>query len=171
VIGDISYRVDQPLNYSKSQFCPDIALIERRNGLPCIVRHLFDVKTDLGWKRDGLYDFCAKQDQKLRKFEGLELSMTDGTAKQRNTIKAAERLQYHVVILSGKNISPEKLSRQLAKVATLDRVHAYVLFPEHHPNYYGQDIEAHIKSVIVNEEDFNRIRSALTTPTPCSLPR
>lgn len=168
LIGDISYRVDQPLNHGKSQFCPDIALVERCHCQPSIVRHLFDVKTDLGWNRDGLYAFCAQQDEMIRNFQGLELSVTDGTTKERTTVKAAERLQYHVVILSGKNISTDKLSGQLAKVATLDRVHAYVLFPKHHPNYYGPDIEAYIKSVFVNEEDFHKIRSALTTG--CSEP-
>ena len=156
-VGEINYLIDQPLNHGKNQLCPDITLVEQ--GVVC---HLFDVKTDLGWNRDGLSAFCAKQSDRLRDFDGIELSATDGMTKKKYTIKSDGNLQYHVVIISGLNISSEKLSKQLIEVEKLDKVHVYVLYPQHHPNYYGTDIDSFVMSVLVNDKDFDRIEHALT---------
>ena len=154
---DYLFLVDQPLNLGKKQFYPDISIIESE-----ILIHAFDVKTDLGWKRNEFSNFCSDKDIEIRDFFGSELSVTDGISKKKFTINAAPEFHYHVVVLSGCNIKKEKLEKHLSAIKKLNYVHAYVLFPKDHPNYYGNDVEQFISSVTINEEDFKRIEKALT---------
>lgn len=154
---DYQFLVDQPLNYGRKQLYPDISLIQES-----VVRHMFDVKTDLGWKRNEFPQFCKDQQEKLAQFVGQQLSATDGVRKKKFKIRAFNPLNYHIVIISGQNISRSSLDDNLSQVSSLPNVHVYVLFPEQHPNHYGDDIEDFIERVKVNTDDFDRIENFLT---------
>jgi hypothetical protein len=154
---NLYFLVDQPLNYGKKQLYPDISIVKDN-----VIQHVFDIKTDLGWNRDGFSKFCKDKQDKLIDFVGAVLSATNGVTKQKFPVKTGNSLQYHIVILSGLNISPEKLKDHLSYVERLSNIHAYVLFPKHHPNYYGDDVDGFISSVDINKKDFERIEKALT---------
>jgi len=154
---DYQFLVDQPLNKGKKQFYPDISIID--NGA---LIHAFDVKTDLGWKRNEFSNFCRDKNNEIKDFFRSELSATDGISKKKFTITTLPEFHYHVVVLSGCNIKKEKLEEHLSAIKKLAYVHAYVLFPEDHPNYYGNDVEQFISSVKINEEAFERLEKALT---------
>ena len=154
---DYQFLVDQPLNKGKKQFYPDISIID--NGT---LVHAFDIKTDLGWKRNEFSNFCRDKNNEIKDFFDSELSATDGISKEKFIVKTAREFHYHIVILSGKNIRQEKLREHLENIDKLKYIHAYVLFPNEHPNYYGEDIGQFINSVTINEEDFRKIEKALT---------
>lgn len=154
---DYRFFVDQPLNFGKRQFYPDISVVE--NGK---LIHVFDVKTDLGWKRNEFSKFCEDKNKEIINFFNVKLSATDGINKKKFTINPASEFHYHVVVLSGLNIKKEKLEEHLNAISKLNYVHAYVLFPNEHPNYYGDDVEQFINSVTINDEDFKRIERVLT---------
>jgi len=158
---DYQFFVDQPLNLGKRQFYPDISVVENRKLI-----HAFDVKTDLGWKRNDFSDFCKNKNDELKDFFNVELSVTDGISKNKFLIKTPQEFHYHIVILSGLNIKREKLKKHLNTISKLKYVHAYVLFPNEHPNYYGDDVEQFINTATVNVEDFEKIENALTCAAP-----
>ena len=154
---DYQFLVDQPLNLGKKQLYPDISILEMGKLI-----HAFDVKTDLGWKRNDFTQFCEDKEREIKRFFGVELSATDGITKEKFKIKTATSFHYHVVILSGLNINRKKLEEHLNAINKLNYVHAYVLYPNEHPNYYGEAVEQFINSVTINTEDFKRIERALT---------
>lgn len=154
---DYKFFVDQALNFGKRQFNPDISIID--NGT---LIHSLDIKTDLGWNRDGFTEFCGNKEKNIKEFFGVELSVTDGVTKKKFKINTPSKFHYHVVILSGTNINKEKLNKHLYAVSKLKYVHTYVLFPNEHPNYYGNDVEQFINSVTINKKDFKRLEEALT---------
>ena len=149
---DFKYLVDQPLNIGKRQFYPDISIVKENRLI-----HTFDVKTDLGWKRNSFSEFCQQKNNELKDFFNAELSATDGVTKDHFTIQSGNTFAYHIIILSGKNIKTTTLNTHLETVKPLEHVQAYVLYPSNHPNYYGDDFEDFIESVEINENDFDRI--------------
>ena len=150
------FFVDQPLSLGRRRFNPDISIIE--NG---ILIHALDIKTDLGWNRDGFIEFCINKEKTIKEFFGVELSVTDGVTKEKFKITTLPKFHYHIVILSGCNINKDKLNTHLKAISKLKYVHAYVLFPNEYPNYYGKDVEQFINSVTINEKDFKRLEKAL----------
>lgn len=154
---DCSFLVDQPLNYRKKRLYPDISVV--KNG---VITHVFDIKTDLGWNRDGFTKFCHEKQKIIEQFRSVTFSATDGITKQKFQVKADGVLHYHIIILSGCNIASSKLEKHLKDTERLKNVHVYVLFPDDHPNYYGSSVEDFINSAKINEKDFNRIKTALT---------
>ncbi len=149
---DYKFYVDQPMSIGKNRLYPDIAVAKDGH-----VKHIFDIKTDLGWKRDKIVEFCSETQERLKIFENERLSIIDGITKKPTEIDTEKELFYHIIVLSGKNISKEKLDKAIKHVSTLDKVNIYVLFPDVHPNAYVTDIECFIEQVEENEEDFNRL--------------
>ena len=66
-----NYFIDQPMKFlgSTTKY-PDI-VIQKTDG---VIDHLIDVKTDLGWNRNGIYAFCDKWEKAIAAVKGKETS-------------------------------------------------------------------------------------------------
>jgi predicted Rdx family selenoprotein len=115
--------VDQPISFFDSKETtnyPDIALL-RRSTLADIV----DVKTDLGHqrkKKDALRFYNDESDF-IKRIRGKEGSITKGNERRR--IKVARNCLYHLVIISGRNITERELGQWL-EIGTARKYAPYV---------------------------------------------
>lgn len=64
-----SYFTDQPMKFEGSTTkYPDI-VIQKENGE---IENLVDVKTDIGWNREGMYSFCKEWDERIESIKGTK---------------------------------------------------------------------------------------------------
>lgn len=93
---------------------------------------------DLGWNREGLVDLCEKHRQTVLSLRGQECQLKDGQTKTNERLGVSQKAGYSVVIISGKNINPNKLASQLEQAKKLKpEVNVFVLSAAVHPNAYG----------------------------------
>ncbi len=102
--------VDQPLSVVglTKQAYPDISIT--RNGL---ITSFCDLKTNLGWNRDGLADLCEHHFRWLKNVRGKTCVLYDGVNKKEENYKISKRASYNIVILSECNIKSALLKEQI----------------------------------------------------------
>ena len=135
VDGKVEILIDQPISfrlYGKSKtIYADIAMI-RDN----VVYQIWDLKTDLGLKRDSFIDFCK---DKTRLVNGAILQtakLKDGEFKTERNLTFSNCLTFNVVIITQKNISAAKGERIILETRNLENVGVYFLTSGIHPNSY-----------------------------------
>jgi hypothetical protein len=114
--------VDQPISFpdSKTTNYLDIALLRRST-----LAHVVDVKTDLGHqrkKKDALRFYNDESDF-IKRIRGKEGWITRGNERRR--IKVARSCLYHLVIISGRNITERELAQWL-EIGTARKYAPYV---------------------------------------------
>jgi hypothetical protein len=151
-----SYFTDQPMKFEGSSTkYPDI-VIQNTDGL---IKDLVDVKTDIGWDRDGLYAFCQEWEKRIRAVKGKKTEFKHGKNKTKVQGKFSENLKYHVVVVSEKN-SGSKIESDHRNVMTkLRHVCLYVLSKGEHPNNYKYDGEELLERIEINNNEFQRLVS------------
>jgi len=148
--------VDQPIRLVEIEktIYPDITLIKDGE-----ITNFLDVKTDLAFNRDGLPVFCDdKQKLMIRVRKGIQARWRDGITKKESYIRVSRKCSYHILIISGKNISQAKLNSVLddAKVYEPD-VTVYVLSGGVHPNEYGSAQEQILGKLKINHDAFDNL--------------
>lgn len=140
LVQDYDILVDQPISIAgaKKQLYPDIIIAEQG-----VLRSFIDVKMDLGWNRDGFVEFCRNKDQEIREIISKEYSLKDGLTKKVSKGQISDDLNYHIVIVSDKNISEIKFNRNIEETKNLEHVKVYCLTSKVHPNTYDE-----VKSVL-----------------------
>ena len=114
------------------------------------VTAFIDIKMDLGWNREGLIDLCKKHYQTVLSLRNQECQLKDGQTKIHKKLNIAQKISYNIVIISGKNISAEKLTRQLKEAGKFKPdVNVFVLSAGVHPNSYDITSDNLIKQVDV----------------------
>ena len=136
-------RIDQALTMSAAHpdihkhktFYPDLSVI-LNNELKCML----DLKLDMGWNRDGLYELCKKHQYVVELCAGNRVHYTVGKNRgdpERREIKCSEKLTYLVVLLSGGNQKQTKLKESLETAKSFSpKVEVFVLSEGVHPNDY-----------------------------------
>ena len=152
---DLVY-VDQPITVPGrlKSFAPDIVIV--RNN---IITAFLDLKMDLGYKRDGLIALCKKDQELLLLIRGHECAIKDGVTKERKIFSISPSAIYDLVIISGRNISKQKLMTQLegASVYAGD-VKVHVLTDNEHPNTYGVEPGLLLKRIKIHSSAFEDLR-------------
>lgn len=101
-----------------------------------IVRHVFEVKTDMGWSRDDPHYLLRRLCGDVRSIRGKHLNIrsTDAMGKehQLRTLAFSNKTEIHLVLISTAN-SGRKWLEVKAKAKTKDGVTVYRLF-KGHPN-------------------------------------
>jgi len=153
--------VDQPItipttaiNGKKSfQRYPDMVIV--KNGY---ITALIDLKMDLGWNRDGLAKTCKKHFRTVQLAKGGIGKLRDGKTKEKQELKFSKELTYSIVIVSGTNISQEKLNRQISESNSLSpKVHVYVLSDGLHPNDYWRSCQTDKEKLVIYQDEFNSL--------------
>jgi hypothetical protein len=151
--------IDQPIKTEgfKKQICPDLAIIKNNK-----ITHLIDLKMDLGWKRDGLLDFCNKWQSIINDFKGTGLKLRDGESKKDFFYKYRKTLTYNIVIVSAKNISNKKLMSQITESKKNNKdVNVYVLSKGAHPNEYGYTVKEVMNEIIINDKGIKKLLKSI----------
>ena len=154
--------VDQPVTFNslKKIIYPDIVIT--RSG---VVTALIDIKMDLGWNRNGLFDLCKKHHEVVKKIKCGECHLKDGMTKkgEKKIFTVSKDISYNVIIISNVNVSPLLLGSQLEQVRSLGPdVEVFILCDKGHPNSYDIEPNELIKKLGVNEAEFSRLRRKLS---------
>ena len=157
LLKDFDIYVDQPLTLegTKKKLYPDIILSE--NG---VLKSFLDVKMDLGWNRDGFVKFCHDKDLEIENILSLNYNLKDGLTKTISTGRISDKLKYHVVIISDKNISDTKFQRNIEETKNLNNVKVYCLTSNQHPNTYA-DIKTVLDLIKINKIQFETLLNNL----------
>ena len=134
---------------------PDI-VIQKKNGR---IENLIDVKTDIGWNRDGLYSFCKEWEKRIESIKETKTFFKQGKDKSENHGIFSKNLKYHVLIVSKSN-SDKKLVSDYQRVKNeMKNVCLYLLSDGMHPNTYGFTILDTIKNINIHADEFDRLFS------------
>jgi hypothetical protein len=149
-----SYFTDQPMKFEGSTTkYPDI-VIQDKDGT---IKDLIDVKSDIGWNRDGMYFFCKEWEKRIESIKGTETSFKQGKDKSVNHGTFSKRLKYHVLVVSKIN-SGKKIEADYVKVKKeLKNVCLYILSDGVHPNNYERNISETIQVIDIHEDEFDRL--------------
>ncbi len=150
-----TFYTDQPMRFegSKPKY-PDI-VIQESGGK---IAHLVDVKTDLGWNRDGILDFCKKWDSTIGEVKGTKTRFKQGDTKDEMEGYFSKKLKYHIVVISKEN-SGKRVNEHIAKVEAegFENIFLYFLSERMHPNAYGMTISDKLHEMMIHEHEFDRL--------------
>ena len=166
LIADYDLYTDQNITFSKGikTIRPDTVIVKNN-----VIEHIIDIKTDFGWMRDKITEFCRNKNEELKKVKGnsgkVQILNPDGVTKQEKMLELSDDLILHIVIISRENISKEKLDNHLQNIKNLklENVEVYTLTSEIHPNVYGKPIEEVLNSIKIHEDEFKRLMDNLTS--------
>ncbi|WP_180169009.1 hypothetical protein [Acinetobacter sp. YH12021] len=159
---DCMYYIDQPIQFgSTKRICyPDIFILENTG----VISHLIDIKMDIGWKRNEIFDFCSSLDRDVKNIQGIETQFSikiEKSKKQRISATFSQDLKYHVVILSKKNSKVDVLEEHHKRVNNeLNSVDLYMLSDGVYLNDYD-NIDTILGKLIVLDGEFQRFFNAI----------
>ena len=158
-----NYFTDQAMKSkgSTSNKYPDIVIREKTG----TIKHLIDVKTDMGWNRDGIIKLCEQWQGFLDSAKGAKTHFRNGKSKEFIEGRFSKNLNCHIIILSKIN-SGNKLDNDIYKVhhdKRLRNIRIYVMSDGKHPNSYNisQD-ELLNRELRINKHEFNKLMWNLT---------
>jgi hypothetical protein len=154
---NIELLIDQPFTYHIDKtyaIYPDIAVIKDNK-----VVKLFDIKMDLGWKRD-FYPFCKKKQELIDEIQGIDVKTKDGVTKEKKSYHISQTVKYNIIIISNKNISQKKREENELRIATLDKkkIEVFILTQEIHPNNYDEQV---VKNIQLRQLDFDNLKNEI----------
>ncbi len=154
-----NYYTDQPMKFegSRNKY-PDI-VIQNQDGL---IEHLIDVKTDTGWNRTGLYDFCENWEATIAKVQGTQTSFKRGIDKEIIEGVFSINLKYHVVVISKINSGKFIESDQTRVMRELKNVYLYFLSDGLHPNEYDVSVDEKLRRIEISTAEIERLLTSIT---------
>jgi len=154
--NNCDYYTDQPIKFEGSTTkYPDIVIQDVQG----MIKNLIDVKTDLGWNRQGMYAFCQEWEKRIEKIKGTKTQFKTGINKELKNGVFSKRLKYHILVISKIN-SGKKIEEDHIRVRNkLKKVKLYILSDNLHPNNYEYSIEETLKKISINNDEFERLFS------------
>lgn len=148
------YYTDQPMRFvGLPNKYPDIVIQNESDG---VIRNLVDVKADIGWNRNGMYDFCQEWEGWIASVEGKATSFVEGKSKIRRHGQFAGDLKYHVLITTLVNSGTKILEDYRRVERECSRVKLYILSDGIHPNSYGMSQDDILGNIHINGGEFER---------------
>lgn len=149
------FYTDQPvkfIGYRQPKY-PDI-LIHESNGN---INHLVDTKTDMGWNRNGVFEFCKEWNALINSVKGSETEFKTG--KDGEVLKGlfSSNLKYHVVVASEVNSGRQILEDYERVKNECLNVNLYLLSKGCHPNSYQFSPQKILANIEINYPDFERL--------------
>jgi hypothetical protein len=163
---DYDIYTDQNITFHRGikTIRPDSVIVKNN-----VIKHILDIKTDFGWMRDKITEFCRKKNEELINVKGtsgkVQILNHDGITKQEKVLELSDDLILHIVVISRENISKDKLDNHLQNVKNLklEHIELYTLTSEMHPNVYEKPIEEVLKSIKIHQNEFIRLMDNLTS--------
>jgi hypothetical protein len=148
-----SYFVDQPIkvNDTKNNKYPDIILFEKEK-----IFHLIDVKSDIGWHRNTMFEFCEEWNQIIENWKLKDFSLKTGEEKKLISGNFDKNLKLHIVIISLKNSGKKILEDEKAINKKLKNIRLYILSDGIHPNAYIEKNEV-LKKLEIKKDEFSML--------------
>ncbi|MFC2110877.1 hypothetical protein ACFLQ5_00340 [Bacteroidota bacterium] len=154
-INNIQYWVDKPISFHnidigrKTTIQPDVLIDDNS-----IVKCYFDIKMDLGWKRD-LTDYLNQKNNLISKIRNKECWIK--IENEHIEMEFSNKIKYQIIVLCGENISREKMEENNNCASTLDNVELYILSGNQHLNMYKKQQER--DKLEIYEDAFDKLIS------------
>lgn len=126
---------------------PDIAFTKNN-----VVNCLFDIKTDLGYKRFELFNQAKERNEQLNKIKNQFAVYKDGKTKKEQKVKISPQIEFIYIIISQGNISKDKMDNYIREIKLLENVNIFVISQGEHLNSYNETSNAEINTV-----DFDKL--------------
>ena len=153
LVEDVDIYVDQGVtSQGLKTLYPDIVILQSG-----VIKQIFDIKMDLGWKRDSFVEFCEKNDEQIVQFRGVVGRIKDGVSKEITEVKYADDLKYRIVIINSGNINRNQFEENISQASHLENVDVYVLSENKHPNEYGISSNELLAEMKIRGDEFERI--------------
>ena len=151
-----NYFTDQPIRFEGSTTkYPDI-VIQDKDG---IIKNLIDVKTDIGWDREGMYSFCTEWEKRIESVKGTETEFRKGKSKEKLVGKFSDELKYHILVISKINSGKQIESDYKKAKEEMKNVFLYILSDKIHPNNYELLQVETLNQIRINDQEFERLFS------------
>lgn len=99
----------------------------------------------------------------IHQVRGAQARLKDGITKTQQDIRISSNCSYHILIISGLNISEVTLKESLDKARDYEPVVlTYVLSDGVHPNTYGSEEHELLEKLQIHEDAFARLFDNLT---------
>jgi hypothetical protein len=146
--------VDQPVSIGNGRVAyPDLVILDK--DLSKVVA-IADVKTDIGWNRNGIESMCKKLSTVREAIKANSLDL--GTEpKLRKPFVVSEALDCHLIIGASVNSGKLLQSSEALEIATSFGVHLYILTEGKHPNNFSRQAGNTFIGMTVRCEDFNNL--------------
>lgn len=132
--GKFKIFIDQPMPFGiHGTKYPDLAL---QNLKGSTISSLVDVKTDLGWGRDGMLEFCHYWNSAINDIKGISVNFKSGVLKSPFQATISKSVKYHIIIGSLKN-SGKILESDVKEINKMKNVKLYIFSDGKHPNDYS----------------------------------
>ena len=156
---EFDYLIDQPMSFPSSNLdkqvtkYPDIVIQSQQDG---VITHLIDMKTDLGWNRNGMLEFCNEWEGIIESSKNKETNFKDGKTKVEKKGKFSKNLHLHIVVASRIN-SGKTIWEHYKEIETsLKNVSIYILSDKVHPNNYEMSDKDILNKIEIRHHEFKR---------------
>jgi hypothetical protein len=146
----ISFKGTNLKNKSKKRALlmrPDLAFVVNE-----IATVLFDIKTDLGYKRKDFFNHAKEKNAQLDKIKRKKCSFNDGETKEKNEITISDNIKFIYIIISQGNITRKVQDEFISQIKELENMDAFLLTNGDHLNTYSNNI-----FYTINKNEFNRL--------------
>ena len=147
--------IDQPISIDvfKNPIYPDLVIVRNKR-----ITTFIDFKMDMGRNRNGLYDLCKKQYDRLKKVRGKECKLKEGISKKEHFYIIDKKATFSVVIFTDRNINPNLLKSQVQKSLDLKPdLEIFILTSREHPNKYHISPEDLIQKMEIRDDEFKKL--------------
>jgi len=152
--------IDQPISIDglSNTSYPDL-LITKGN----IIIGTCDLKMDMGWNRDGIYDLCNKSFDLVKKIRSKNCKIRSGTDKSIINFKISGKCFHNIIIISGENNNKVKLEKQRKESLKFSPlVNVFVLTSGKHLNTYNIKDRKLLDMINIDINEFNRLLETFT---------
>lgn len=129
---------------------PDVLIVDKNNQIVS----MFDVKTDMGYKRKELCDLCKNKSAQLDKLSKNK-SYIQSFKNGKTELSVTKNTNYNIVIISSKNWI-KGWEDYVKKSNKIKGISVYVLFSGAHPNSKKTE-----KNLILMNDDFDHMLASL----------
>lgn len=156
--------VDQPVSIGDGKVAyPDLVILDLDSKT---VISIVDVKTDIGWKRDGMQSMCEKLDRISLAIKTQGTVTLGAEPKSRVPYAVSADLTCHLVIGALKNSGNNLQTPDAIKFAKERKVQVHVLIEGKHPNDFSRQRGAHFPGMKVCSQNLAALVSGASAVTP-----
>ena len=156
--GKFIIFIDQPMPFgTHGSKYPDLAIKNLKNNT---ITSLVDVKTDLGWGRDKMLEFCQYWNSAIEDIKGSSVKFKSGIPKNYYECDISKNVKYHIIISSLKN-SGNTLENDVNKINKMKNVKLYIFSDGKHPNDYSNTKTKNLDGINIRKSEINSFLSAI----------
>jgi hypothetical protein len=133
----IEPEVQVILDGEKKMICPDVLILRPDNS----VKQMWDIKMDLGRRRDSFVQFCNDKSQLVNNIKGTKATFSG------REIVFSDELTFNIVVISDTNISKQKGQSNIQQTRNIANVGVFFLTSKLHPNNKDIPVEELLKSI------------------------